>query len=74
MSENTKYNLQDKVALVTGSAGGIGKAIAALFCANGAKVVISDFQEEAGRQDRSGSRRQIHPMRHQQDRAGQLAG
>jgi 3-oxoacyl-[acyl-carrier protein] reductase len=48
MSENTKYNLQDKIAIVTGSAGGIGKAIAGLFAANGAKVVVSDVHEEAG--------------------------
>lgn len=48
MSENTKYNLQDKIAIVTGSAGGIGKAIAALFSANGATVVVSDVQEESG--------------------------
>jgi len=50
MSENTKYNLQDKVAIVTGSAGGIGKAIATLFAANGATVVVSDVQEELGKQ------------------------
>ena len=48
MSENTKYNLQDKIAIVTGSAGGIGKAIATLFAANGAKVIVSDVQEELG--------------------------
>jgi len=48
MSENSKFNLQDKVAIITGSAGGIGKAIATLFSANGAKVIISDVQEEAG--------------------------
>lgn len=48
MSENTRFDLQDKVAIITGSAGGIGRAIAALFCANGARVVISDIQEEAG--------------------------
>lgn len=48
MSENTKYNLQDKICIVTGSAGGIGKAIAELFAANGATVVVSDVQVEAG--------------------------
>ncbi len=50
MSENTKYNLKDKIAIVTGSAGGIGKAIATLFAANGATVVVSDVQEELGKQ------------------------
>lgn len=49
MSANAKFNLQDKVTIVTGSAGGIGKAIATAFAANGAKVVISDIQEEQGR-------------------------
>lgn len=50
MSEKTKFNLKDKVAIITGAAGGIGKAIATTFAAGGAKVIISDVQEEAGRQ------------------------
>ncbi len=40
--------MQDKVAIITGSAGGIGKAIATLFASNGARVVVSDVQQEAG--------------------------
>jgi 3-hydroxybutyrate dehydrogenase len=40
-------NLQDKVAVVTGAASGIGKAIAKLYFDNGAKIVIADVNLEA---------------------------
>ncbi len=40
--------VQDKVALVTGAADGIGKAIAALLSQEGARVIIADINEEMG--------------------------
>jgi len=40
--------LDEKVAIVTGAASGIGKATARLFSVEGAKVVVADWDEEAG--------------------------
>jgi len=42
--------LQNKVAIVTGAGSGIGKAIAVLFAKEGAKVVVSDVNEQGGNQ------------------------
>lgn len=40
--------LKDKIAIVTGAAGGIGKEIARAFCAEGAKVYICDLSDSVG--------------------------
>lgn len=42
--------LQDKVAIITGGSQGIGEGIARTFGKNGAKIVIADVNEEAGKQ------------------------
>lgn len=41
--------LTDKVAIVTGAGMGMGEATAILFARNGAKVMVSDVNEAAGR-------------------------
>lgn len=40
--------MKNKVAIITGGASGIGEATAILFAAKGARVVVSDIQEEKG--------------------------
>lgn len=42
--------LKEKVAIVTGAASGMGKAIAELYAKEGAKVVVSDFNFEGAKE------------------------
>src|SRR5881227_2130619 len=41
--------LQDKVAIVTGAASGMGAATSVLFAREGAKVIVADVLEEEGK-------------------------
>ena len=40
--------LENKIALVTGAGSGIGRAVALLFAAEGASVVVSDINQPGG--------------------------
>lgn len=42
--------LENKVALITGGGSGIGRAICLLYAKEGAKVVVSDIDEKAGKE------------------------
>jgi NAD(P)-dependent dehydrogenase (short-subunit alcohol dehydrogenase family) len=42
--------LQDKVAIITGAGGGMGRVGAHLFAKEGARVVVAEFGEAAGRE------------------------
>lgn len=40
-------DLRDKIAVVTGAAGGIGRGMAETFAAAGMKVVLADIEQKA---------------------------
>lgn len=42
--------LKDKVAIITGAASGIGKAIALLYASEGAKLVLTDLDDQGGQE------------------------
>lgn len=48
--------LQDKVVLITGSAGGMGKAAAELFAREGASIIVTDVVADAGEETARGIR------------------
>lgn len=48
-TEPTAQRLAGKTALVTGGGSGFGAAIATLFAAHGANVVVADIQDENGK-------------------------
>ncbi len=58
--------LEGKVALITGGASGMGKIASTLFASEGAKVVLTDVQDEAGEatakeiRDGGGEARYVH--------------
>jgi NAD(P)-dependent dehydrogenase (short-subunit alcohol dehydrogenase family) len=42
------YEFNDKVAIVTGGASGIGRAVAFMYAQNGAKIIVSDINDRLG--------------------------
>ncbi len=42
--------LQDKVTIITGAGGGMGRTAAQMFAGEGAKVVVAEFSEAAGQE------------------------
>ena len=58
--------LAEKVAVVTGAGGGIGRETCRLFASEGARIVAVDIKEDSGRE--TGAEIEAdHPEQHQQD-------
>src|SRR5437867_13083652 len=53
--------LQNKIAIITGAAHGIGRAIAEQFALEGAAVLIADIDEAAGEEAAAAIRQQGRP-------------
>ena len=45
-----RIDLADKIAIITGAAGGIGSGMAHMFAENGASIVVNDLNEDMGNQ------------------------
>lgn len=59
--------LQDRVAIVTGAGGGLGKAHAELLAGLGAKLLVNDMNDEAAERVAAGFGRRVRkrsPSRH----------
>lgn len=50
LKENIMNRVEDKVAIVTGGAAGIGRAVCRALALEGAKVAVTDLQDEKGRE------------------------
>ena len=68
--------VQDKVVLITGGASGLGAADAALLAREGARVIVTDIAEDAGRAvaERIGGEFMRHDVRREDDWARVIDG